>query len=60
MAELEQADKDAMLIVEAVATNQWDKYFAGWSQDVSRRIDERWGPSVPKPVETIPTPEMGQ
>ena len=40
---LEQADADAMLIVEAFAFGKFDEYLAARQADVSRRIAERYG-----------------
>ena len=53
MSELEQADKDSMLLVEAFVLGQgdpsiWQQYMNGWASDVERRIHERFPNSPPR------------
>lgn len=49
--ELNQADRDAMLIVEAFALGQrdpavWDAFIQGWTADVYRRLNAKFGTSL--------------
>jgi len=60
--ELTQADKDAMLLVEAYVLGQqnpalWENYMNGWMQDVQRRINEKFG--VAGSVEPIGPTDSG-
>ena len=53
--ELEQADADAMLLVEAFAFGLWDEYMAARKTDVSNRIAARFrGSSSGSPTGPIP------
>lgn len=58
--ELEQADADAKLIVEAFALGQWDKYQAAWTADVVKRIDAKFGPVPPTPPAEPAVVELGK
>ena len=58
-SDLQQADKDSMLVAEVAALSVsdpsvWDHFMDGWIKDVKRRISERYpdatagsaGPSI--------------
>lgn len=52
--ELNQADRDAMLIIEAFALGQsnpavWDAFMEGWTNDVFRRINSKFGTEIQPP-----------
>lgn len=44
-ARILQADGDAALAAEAFAFGVWDKYMAAKVNDITRRINERFGPA---------------